>query len=191
MNIIISKISSDIIIHSLTNITRTFLSTNLLYGWFINQNNKNYDIYKNKIISLDLNNKLLIIESLIINIIKKYYEQDILDIDINIININENIITEDTITDDFTIINYNDKFNLFTKIPEPVKISLISNLEIINLINYDLSSIKSKIDYHNNSFFYMLYNINIDIEINKIYYNTLIFEKRINLLFQLLQIYIK
>ena len=189
MNIIISKISSDILIHSLTNITRTFLSTNLLYGWFMNQNNKNYDIYKNKIIALDLNNKLLIIESLIINIIKKYYEQDI--IDINITNLNEAIITEETINDDFTIINYNDKFNLFTKIPEPVKISLISNLEIINLINIDLITIKTKIDSHNNSYFYIFYNINIDTEINKIYYNTLIFEKRINLLFQILQIYIK
>ena len=189
MNIIISKISSDIIIHSLTNITRTFLSTNLLYGWFMNQNNKNYDIYKNKIISLDLNNKLLIIESLIVNIIKKYYEQDIIDIDI--MNLNDTVTTEDTINDDFTIVNYNDKFNLFTKIPEPVKISLISNLEIINSINNDLTIIKSKIDRHNNSYFYMLYNINIDSEINQIYYNTLIFEKRINLLFQLLQIYIK
>ena len=73
MNVVVTTISTDIMLRTLTNISTTIISTNSIYKWFINHKNNDYNIYKNKIISTDLNNKLLIIEALVKDIIKNYY----------------------------------------------------------------------------------------------------------------------
>jgi len=147
MNVIVSTISTDIMLRTLTNISTTIISTNSIYKWFINHKNNDYKIYKNKIISTDLNNKLLIIEALIKDIVKNYYLKE--DDNINeIINnfIKENVKINEEQMDDFSVINYNDNLKIFFKIPEPLKISLLSNLEIINSIipnTYNFCTIKN------------------------------------------------
>ena len=71
MSIIISSITGDILLKTIVNITTSIITTNNLFIWFINHKNNDYDIYKKKIISIDLPNKLIIISSLIKDIIKK------------------------------------------------------------------------------------------------------------------------
>ena len=44
MNIVVTTISTDIIIKTLTNISTTIISTNSIYKWFINHKN-NTDKY--------------------------------------------------------------------------------------------------------------------------------------------------
>ena len=190
MNVVISTISTDIMLRTLTNISTTIVSTNFIYKWFINHKNNDYDIYKNKIISTDLNNNLLIIKALVKDIINNYYlkEDDNIDEIINnFIKENENFNEEQI--EDFTVINHNDNLKIFFKIPEPLKISLLSNLEIINSINADLNKIQNKINSHYNSYLSYVYSINIENEINNICYNSQIFDKRISLLFNILHIY--
>lgn len=131
MNIVVTSITTDIMLRTLTNISTTIVSTNSIYKWFINHKNNDYNIYKKKIISTDLNNKLLIIEALVKDIIKNYYLKE----DDNINEIIDNFIKEnEQEIDDFSVINYNDNLKIFLKIPEPLKISLLSNLEIIHSI---------------------------------------------------------
>jgi hypothetical protein len=190
MNIVVTTISTDIIIKTLTNISTTIISTNSIYKWFINHKNNNYNIYINKIISTDLNNKLLIIEALVKDIIKNYYlkeDDNINEIIDNFIKDNKKFNEEEI--EDFTIINHSVNFKIFIKIPEPLKISLLSNLEIINSINADLNKIQNKINSHYNSYLSYVYSINIENEINNICYNSQIFDKRISLLFNILHIY--
>jgi hypothetical protein len=190
MNVVVTTISTDIMLRTLTNISTTIISTNSIYKWFINHNNNDYNIYKNKIISTDLNNKLLIIEALVKDIIKNYYlkeDDNVNEIINNFIKENEKFNEEQI--EDFSLINHNDNLKIFFKIPEPLKISLLSNLEIINLINTDLNKIQNKINSHYNSYLSLLYSINIENEINNIYYNSQIFDKRISLLFNILNIY--
>ena len=65
MALIISSITNDIIIKTITNITTSVISTHSLFVWFIDHKNNDYKIYKNKIVATDLHNKLLIISALI------------------------------------------------------------------------------------------------------------------------------
>ena len=67
---IISSITNDIFVRTLTNITTSILSTHSLFVWFIDYKNNDYNIYKKEIKLTDLHNKLLIVSALIKDIIK-------------------------------------------------------------------------------------------------------------------------
>jgi hypothetical protein len=185
MNIIVSSVTGDIILKTIVNITTSIVTTNNLFTWFINHKNNDYDIYKKKIISTDLPNKLIIISSLIKEIIKKNYIKNEENID-DIIKdfFNDTVII--TNNGDYTIIDCDSKLNIFINIPEPLKLSLLSTFEIINTINIELNNINEKIKNHQNSYLSLLYSIKIENEILNIYEYSQLFEKRIDLLFKII-----
>jgi hypothetical protein len=78
---IISSITNDIFIRTLTNITTSLITTHSLFVWFVDYNNNDYNIYKKEIKLTDIHNKLLIISSLIKCIVKKYYTKTYENID--------------------------------------------------------------------------------------------------------------
>ena len=190
MTMIMTSITGDILFKSIVNITTSIISTNNLFTWFINHKNNDYNIYKKKIISTDLPNKLIIISSLIKDIIKKNYVKTDENID-NIIQqfLNDGIIVNNN--EDFAIIEYDLKLNIFINIPEPFKLSLLSTLEIINIINLELNNINNKIKNHQESYLSIFYSIKIENEILNIYEYSQIFEKRIELLFKIISSYNK
>ena len=57
---IISSITNDIFIRTLTNITTSLITTHSLFVWFVDYNNNDYNIYKKEIKLTDIHNKLLI-----------------------------------------------------------------------------------------------------------------------------------
>ena len=57
---ILSSITNDVFIRTLTNITTSLISTHSLFVWFIDYKNNDYNIYKKEIKLTDLHNKLLI-----------------------------------------------------------------------------------------------------------------------------------
>ena len=71
---------------------------------------------------------------------------------------------------------------------EPIKISILSVLEIIIKINNLLEIIKNKIIEHNSSYIRILYTLNIHNEISKIINLNNIFNDRLQLLFEILKI---
>ena len=237
MALIISSITNDIIIKTITNITTSVISTHSLFVWFIDHKNNDYKIYKNKIVATDLHNKLLIISALIKDTIKKHYlkkvkvkkakpkeeeteditdnkeepidnvdtmmqaflnnEIDVVSIsnrlnDINDIkNINDITKVTDEINSDaeYAIVNNNVKLVMFTEIPDPIKLALITTLEIINTINMELSKIHYKILQHQKSYFSYIYSVKIQEEIDKIYNHNDILDKRVDLLFKVISAY--
>ena len=237
MALIISSITNDIIIKTITNITTSVISTHSLFVWFIDHKNNDYKIYKNKIVATDLHNKLLIISALIKDTIKKHYlkkvkvkkakpkeeeteditdnkeepidnvdtmmqaflnnEIDVVSIsnrlnDINDIkNINDITKVTDEINSDaeYAIVNNNVKLVMFTEIPDPIKLALITTLEIINTINMELSKIHNKILQHQKSYFSYIYSVKIQEEIDKIYNHNDILDKRVDLLFKVIAAY--
>ena len=46
---IITSITNDILIRSVTNITTSIISTHNLFVWFIDYKNSNYNVYKKKL----------------------------------------------------------------------------------------------------------------------------------------------
>lgn len=204
MSTIISTVTTDVFLRTIVNITTSIISTNALYKWFLEHKNNDYLIYQNKIISTDLNNKLSVVSALIKDIINKYYihcDGNINTIINEFIENSKNLETIDSvdnidsvnstnsIDDHYAVINYSENCNITIKIPEALKIALLSTLEIINIINKELFKLQNKITNHKKSYSSMLYSINIEYEINSIYCNSLLFEKRIDIFFKVINMY--
>ena len=183
-----SSITNDIFIRTLTNITTSLISTHSLFVWFVDYKNNDYNIYKKEIKLTDLHNKLLIVSALIKDIIKKYYLKTDENIDFIIQKfINE---TKDKMTkDNFVLIDYDEKINIFTEIPDCIKLALVSTLEIITILNNEINKIHNKIQTHHKRWISYIYSIKIQQEMDTILEHNIIFDKRLNLLFQILNAY--
>ena len=186
---LLSSITNDIFIRTLTNITTSLISTHSLFVWFVDYKNNDYNIYKKEIKLTDLHNKLLIVSALIKDIIKKYYFKNNENIDILI----QAFINEIQIKDNFVLIDYNDtcidKLNILTEIPECVKLALISTLEIITILNNEINKIHNKIQTHHKRWISYIYSIKIQQEMDTILEHNIIFDRRLNLLFKILNSY--
>lgn len=90
---------------------------------------------------------------------------------------------------EYTMINNNVKLVMFTEIPDPIKLALITTLEIINTINVELSKIHKKIVQHQKSYLSYLYSVKIQEEIDQIYTHNDILDKRVDLLFKVINAY--
>jgi len=185
---IFSSITNDIFIRTLTNITTSLISTHSLFVWFVDYKNNDYNIYKKEIKLTDLHNKLLIVSALIKDIIKKYYLKTDENVDFIIQKfVNE---TKDKMTkDNFVLIDYDEKINIFTEIPDCIKLALVSTLEIITILNNEINKIHNKIQTHHKRWISYIYSIKIQQEMDTILEHNIIFDKRLNLLFQILNAY--
>jgi hypothetical protein len=185
-----------------SNITTSIVSTHSLFTWFIDYKNNNYNDYKKELKISDVNNKLLIISALIKDIIKKYYLKDDKNDDKSHDKSDESInkfindTEKEIVKDDFLLVNYNSNnsnnvltndFNkLFTEIPTSIKLALISVLEIITILNNEISKIHMKIQDHHKRWISYIYTIKIQEEMDIILEHNIIFDKRLSLLFQIL-----
>lgn len=150
--------------------------------------NNNYLIYKKKIASHDLNMTLLIVHSLIKDILLKYctnnektmYVEKIMTTHYDPFTIQDN--------DDLEIITHNNN-PFFNNMPQPIRLSLYGTINIINTLNEELESLYKKINNHNNSYYKYVQVLDLDKEINIIYDNIIIFEKRIDTMLKILQLY--
>ena len=185
---ILSSITNDIFIRTLTNITTSLISTHSLFVWFVDYKNNDYNIYKKEIKLTDLHNKLLIVSALIKDIIKKYYLKNDENIDF-IIQKFINDTTDKMTKDNFILIDYDEKINIFSEIPECIKLALVSTLEIITILNNEISKIHNKIQTHHKKWISYIYSIKIQHEMDTILEHNIIFDKRLNLLFKILNSY--
>jgi hypothetical protein len=185
---IISAITNDIFIRTLTNITTSLISTHSLFVWFVDYKNNDYNIYKKEIKLTDLHNKLLIVSALIKDIIKKYYLKNDENIDF-IIQKFINDTTDKMTKDNFILIDYDEKINIFSEIPECIKLALVSTLEIITVLNNEINKIHNKIQTHHKRWISYIYSIKIQQEMDTILEHNIIFDKRLNLLFKILNSY--
>jgi hypothetical protein len=196
---IITTITNDVLMRTASNITTSIVSTHSLFVWFIDYKNNNYTNYKKELKISDVHNKLLIVSALIKDIIKKYYfkekedkeekeEKEDKDIEKFIYDTEKEIIK-----DEFLLVNYNNilltkDFNkIFTEIPASIKLALISVLEIITILNNEINKIHMKIHDHQKRWISYIYSIKIQEEMDIIIEHNAIFEKRLDLLFQILK----
>ena len=176
---------------TLTNITTSIVSGHSLFVWFIDYKNCNYNIYKNELKVSDLHNKLLIVSALIKDIFQKYYK--------NVDFLEQKPLYKKDLghtlgkgKDDFIFIDLDlDKdselnLNEFSEIPKSIRLALLSTLEIITILNNEINKIHSKIHNHHQRWISYIYSIKIQEEMDTILEHNQIFDKRLNLLFQIL-----
>lgn len=189
MNIIAPIITSEFIFTCISTLSTSISSTHNLYNYVVSYSNttSDYQIYKDKLIITDLSNKLNITNIIIKDIIKKYhlsdYERIEKELEEHILNNNVKIIEEN----DFSIITKITN-NSFPNLPEALRVSINSTLEIIIQLYSILENIQSKINYHEISYFKYFYKLNIHDDVSKIIIYNEIFEKRLNLLFEVIKI---
>ena len=190
---LVATITNDILMRTVTNITTSIVSGHSLFVWFIDYKNSNYNIYKNELKVSDLHNKLLIVSALIKDIFQKYYKN------VDFLEPLQNTFGQKTLgknknnkNEDFEFIekeNNNDHtllVNDFSEIPKSIRLALLSTLEIITILNNEINKIHSKIHDHHKRWISYIYSIKIQEEMDTILEHNQIFDKRLNLLFQIL-----
>ena len=194
MNIILPHlITQDIIIKCVSSLTTSVLSSYNLYNIIITQSitHSDYQNFQNQITSTDLANKLLIASSIIKDIIKKHHYKTDSNVPLEkIIELYKDELKIEFIGDeDFDIITHIQNKNIISDVPEPVKISLNSTLEIIEKINNVLNKIHSKIKIYSISYLKYISKLNLLEETEQLINLDKIFDKRFGLLLEILKIY--
>ncbi len=194
MNIILPHlVTQDIIVKCVSSLTTSIISSYNLYNVIITHSisQSDYQNYQNQITSTDLANKLLLASSIIKDIIKKHHFKT--DSNVPIEKIIELYKDELKIEFDgeegFDMITHIQNNNIITNVPEPVKISLNSTLEIIDKINHTLNKIHSKIKTYSISYFKYVSKLNLLEETEELIGLDKIFDKRLGLLLEVLKIY--
>jgi len=198
MNIILPQIiTQDIIIKCVGSLTTSIISSYNLYNIITTHHSlpqSDYQHYQSKIISTDLANKLLLASSIIKDIVKKYHFETKSNMSIeNIIELYRDElkinIEKDEDNNEFNIITHIQNNNIISNVPEPVKISLNTTLEIIEKINNILSTIHIKIKNHSESYVKYISKLNLFDDTNELIELDKIFDKRFSLLLEILKIY--
>lgn len=194
MNIILPQlITQDIIIKCVSSLSTSILSSYNLYNIIVSQStsHSDYQNYQNQITSTDLANKLLLASSIIKDIVKRHHFTTDSNMPIEkIIELYKDELGIDVSGEEgFDMITHIQNNNIISNVPEPVKISLNSTLEIIEKINYVLNKIHNKIKNHSISYLKYVSKLNLIDEINELINYDNIFDKRLGLLLEILKIY--
>ncbi len=188
-------ISQDIIIKCVISLTTSIVSSYNLYNIITTQTitNTDYQNYQNEISSTDVGNKLLVASSIIKDIIKRYHVFTKEEKDISVEQIIElyKIKLEPSISEDeeYNILYSMKNNNIISNVPEPVKVSLNSTLEIIDRINTILQKIHFKVKNYSDSYLKYFSRLNISNEVAILIKLDKTFDKRLNLFMNILKIY--
>jgi len=152
--------------------------------------------FKDDLETLDIQNKLKIVESLIFDILKKSCNTvDEYNSLKTFITNSESKLTTEKELDDFILVefdsNMSDSYPILNNIDEPLKLSLLSTLEVTQHINNIIMVMNNKIITHNKSYLNKFITLCLKKELNKLTKYTNLLDKRLQILFELVKIYIK
>jgi len=185
MNLFFPNFTKNIIMH----LTSTIMSSHTVFNYIMEHKENEFILLKNELVISDINIKLIIITSLIKNILNN---NNINNIDELIKNYKKPLVELLDIENDndLSIINYKEiPSDNSINLPEPIKISLNSTLDIIEQINQVLHSIHDKIVNYKKSYIKYVSRINVHNELQQIKTLDIIFDKRLKMLLDLLVIY--
>jgi hypothetical protein len=150
------------------------------------ENNSNdYKNYQLQMEQMDLINKLNITNSLMKDIYKRYAKtkeeqkklNDVFELTTTSINT--------TLINEFELVQCDFEMDIV----EPIQLALHAMMDIMQKINATLDLIAKKINVYNQSYFRGLQKIHISNEINQITHYNELFDKRYQMLVQLMQVY--
>jgi len=193
-------VTYNAVMYSIYSLSTSINSTQTVFNFILQHKDSDYVIFQNQLETTDLNIKLNIISALIKDIIKTHCINSGLSEQNDIVNITNQILNPKidislssaekniSLLEEYGIVDIKTN-GIDIKLPDPVKLSLLSTLEIIEKINQTLEQIHQKIICHQKIYFKSIFKIKIHNEINKIIGYTHIFNSRLNLLFEILKIY--
>jgi hypothetical protein len=184
----IPLITGNMIYYSITLLSTSITSSQNVLHFIYEHKDCDSVIFSHEIDTLDIKNKLLIIESFIFNILQKYC---INDEEFN--RIKNNIKTPVSINTthdnnmDFIMIELKNNNDLLNNINEPLRISLLSTYQSVNEINNLISIVNEKI-YKYNNYYVKLSRLCLKKEIHELNQKINILDKRFAILLELLKV---
>ena len=210
MNYVMPFVAYNAIFYCITTLSTSISSTQNIFKFIVEHTDSDYVIWQHQLETTDLHNKLCITSALIKDIIKKHciktlpdknkqtepnenkqideLVEELINPKYDLVNETESGLGSVTETE-FTMVELVKKTSIDIIVPEPVKIALLSTLEVINKINNILEKIRNKILQHQKSYLKNIIKININDEVNRIINLTNLFNSRLSLLFELLKVY--
>jgi hypothetical protein len=214
--LITTMLTKDLI---LTSISSSVKVTSSLVNYFICSTDNNVEKFKKELLVLDLYNSLNVVLTVIEDIIKKHDSSGSLSTNSlkaiepcmngNGSNTNSCLVIANNkgvginskggfgekgeINNQESCIIINDNISITKKsiiLPEPVKKALFSTYEIIEKIKIILQQVYKKIDSHKIKYFSSWRGLDLTLEINEIKLLNTIFEKRVDMLFDIIKIYL-
>lgn len=186
-------IAKDIIFYTITTISTSIISIQNINNFIVNHKDNDYIVFHNLLEKIDLLHNLHLTNVLIKDIIQSHTDDKhkgklnaLFD---NIDTYNETLLDDDTYVSDYNIISRNNEMNdICVDLPEPVKVSIATTLEIIHKINIVFEKIQNKIMTYKNSFL-KIYKLNIASEMGQISLYNDIFHSRLELMIKTIGIY--
>jgi len=186
----IPLLTINLLFYSITTLSTSITSSQNVFKFVYETTDSEYSIYKKQIESTDLELKLKIVKGLVWDVLRAY-SQNSNEFTLLVEEItNPNIITNTTINLDYELVDIKtSKTSVFTKIPEPVKISLNAIAILVQKINVLLIQISNKIKAHEALYFKSMRTFCLKNEIAELKVETELLNSRLDLLFKLVQVY--
>jgi len=172
-----------------TTLSNSITSTQNVFKFVYQNKDSDFELFKHELDSLDLYNKLKIIESLIFDIIHKYCKTDE---EFNCIKdaIKNPLITvDDNKIKDYLFVNLENKISIFEKMEEPIRYTLLITSEAVQNINNIINVIHNKVLEKEQSYFKGFITVKLTNELVQLHKNVKLLDMRIQILFDLLKIY--
>ena len=159
-------LTCNLLFYSITALSTSITSSQNVVKFISEHKDCDSIVFKHELESIDLENKLRIIESLIFDIIKKYCKtkEEFDEIKNNIKSPNITCNYQDE-TNQFEIIELKNKISVLERIDEPIRYALLSTSDIIQIINNIIIKIYEKIKNHNVSYLNKFVNLSLQNEL--------------------------
>ncbi len=183
----------NLIFYSITNLSNSITSSQNVTKFIYEHKDCDSVIFAKELDNLDILNKLNLIEIIFFDIIKKHSnnEEEYNNIIEYIKQDKQFTITENEM--DFLSIDINnfnfDKYELFNKISNPIKFSIITIYEIINKLNDIITNANKKINDYNKNYLKKLITFSLKNEITDLKYYSNKLDKRFETFIALAKIY--
>ena len=182
-------ITIPLLSYTMTILSSSMTTSKNILSFLIETKETDIVLFKNHLEKVDLKTKIMIMESLIYDIIRKNSnDKNILEkLKLEIANL---FITDCELdNDNFYLIDIKKNNEYLKNIDEPVLYSLISTCEVIYHINDNLYKINEKIMLHKKSYFKNIVVLKLQPELSNIIRYSQMLDLRLNLLFDILKIY--
>jgi hypothetical protein len=183
-------LTCNMLFYSITALSTSITSSQNVVKFISEHKDCDSVIFKNELETLDMENKLKIIESLIYDIIKRYCKSKN-EFEEFKNNINTPVIcNKQDDSSQFEMIELTNKISVLERIDEPVRYAILSTSEIVQSINELIIQMHEKILKHKQSYLNKIVSLCLKIELNEFKKKVKLLDIRFPLLLELLKIYL-
>jgi len=189
----IPLLTCNILFYAITSLSNSITSSQNVFKFIVEHKDCDSIIFKNKMINLDLENKLKIVEAIIYDIIKKFSaNNEEFELTKNELQNPQIIVNSTELQDKTDFLLVETKLNpiVLERINEPIKIAIISTSETVTNINTIIQQIICKISNYKKSYNFGFISLSLQQELSYLDKQVKLLDSRLQLLFELLKIYL-